>query len=65
MRQLCEFGARNQCGPVSVGRFFGEIGGDPEHGPEQVAVILQSALMLDNALVEASLVAQVKAPNPV
>jgi hypothetical protein len=34
-----------------------------EHGPEQVAVILQGGLMLDNTLAEAGLVAQVKTPK--
>jgi hypothetical protein len=31
-----------------------------EHGPEQVAVILQGALAVDNTLTDAGLVAQVK-----
>ena len=35
-----------------------------EHGPDMIAVILQGALMLDNTLAEAGLVAQVKQPKP-
>jgi hypothetical protein len=35
-----------------------------EHGPAMVAVILQGALMLDNTLADAGLVAQVKQPKP-
>jgi hypothetical protein len=35
-----------------------------EHGPDMVAVILQGALMLDNTLAEAGLIAQVKQPKP-
>ena len=35
-----------------------------EHGPEQVAVILQGSLALDNTLIEAGLVAQVKTLKP-
>ena len=35
-----------------------------EHGSDMVAVILQGALMLDNTLAEAGLVAQIKQPKP-
>jgi hypothetical protein len=35
-----------------------------QHGPEDVAVIIQGKLLRDDTIMEAGLVAQVKAPKP-